>query len=67
MIQNTSNITIGNASEKISDLISKNLEPFYDKNLKDETIQTEFRDFDEMCNGLRLGELIIIGGRPAMG
>lgn len=67
MTQDISNITIAKPSKNISELISKNLEPFHNKNLKEKTILTGFRDFDEMCNGFKLGELIIIGGRPAMG
>lgn len=67
MKQQTYNIAIGKPSKNISELISNNLEPFHNKNLKEETILTRFRDFDEMCDGLRLGEFIIIGGRPAMG
>jgi replicative DNA helicase len=61
------NKTIGSPSKNILELIPKSLEPFHDKNLREEKILTGYGALDRTIGGLKQGELVIIGGRPAMG
>ncbi len=54
----------------LSDLLPGTMEQIEELQSPDSTLvglQTGFRDFDEMTNGLRGGELVIIAGRPSMG
>lgn len=59
--------SIANKSKSISELVTKNLARLHDDNLKDNSILTGFTEFDRMFNGFRLGEFVVVGGRPAMG
>ena len=56
----------GKEAKNITDLVAENL-----RQLRDETppatINSGFDDFDTQFGGFRLGEFVVVGGRPAMG
>lgn len=54
-------------SKNISDLVSENLKLLQVGRNGDNLIKTGFSDFDKQFGGFSYGELIVIGGRPAMG
>jgi len=54
-------------SKNIADLISENLTLLTSGNLWENVIKTGFKDFDKEYGGFLNGELVVIGGRPAMG
>lgn len=54
-------------SKGIAELVSESLDLINAETISKNTIKTGFTDLDNLLGGFGLGELIIIGGRPAMG
>tara|TARA_B100001287_G_C22631510_1_gene505417 strand:- start:234 stop:1127 length:894 start_codon:yes stop_codon:yes gene_type:complete len=58
-----------NETKLVLDVLSKNYEDIENTMLgnKEQGIQSGFYDFDALTQGLNRGDLIVLGGRPAMG
>ena len=58
-----------NETKLISDVLNTNFEDIENISLgnKEQGIQSGFYDFDALTQGLNRGDLIVLGGRPAMG
>ena len=54
-------------AKKITDLVTESIHMLGDEAQHAGVIPSGFVDFDRQFGGFRLGELVIIGGRPAMG
>jgi replicative DNA helicase len=54
-------------SKSIADLVSANLTHLKEGSPQSTLIKTGFTEFDKLFGGFSLGELVVIGGRPAMG
>lgn len=54
-------------SKSIDSLVFDSLTELISETNQDNVIKTGFKDFDAQFGGFRLGELVVIGGRPAMG
>ena len=54
-------------SKNIADLVSENINLLQAENHQGNAIKTGFTEFDRMFGGFRLGEFVVIGGRPSMG
>ena len=52
---------------KASDLVSKVVGNYFNKNADTDTIKTGLVSFDRAIHGFEKGEFIVIGGRPGMG
>ena len=52
---------------KASDLVSKVVGNYFNKNIDADSVQTGLRTFDRVVHGFEKGEFIVIGGRPGMG
>jgi replicative DNA helicase len=60
----------GNTSKdakNITDLVAENIQQLKEETCQNDIIKSGFDDFDRLFGGFRLGELVIVGGRPAMG
>lgn len=58
---------IARESKSIACLVSENLTQFHEEAHQNSTIKTGFAEFDKLFGGFRLGEFVVIGGRPSMG
>ena len=58
-----------NATKLVLDVLNTNYEDIENTSLgnKEQGIQTGFYDYDALTQGLNRGDLIVLGGRPAMG
>jgi replicative DNA helicase len=58
-----------NETKLVLDVLNKNYEDIENTSLgnKEQGIQSGFYDFDALTQGLNRGDLIVLGGRPAMG
>lgn len=54
-------------SKNIADLVSENIHLLQAESHQGNAIKTGFTEFDSMFGGFRLGEFVVIGGRPSMG
>jgi replicative DNA helicase len=54
-------------SKSIADLVSESIKQLQGKTHQGNTIKTGFTEFDNLFGGFGLGELVVIGARPAMG
>jgi len=54
-------------SRSLTELVSENLKYLQGNSNQENIIKSGFTDFDEAFGGFRLGELVVVGGRPAMG
>ena len=57
----------GKAAKNIADLVVENLNQLESEAYQAAIIKTGFDDFDTQFGGFRLGEFVVVGGRPAMG
>lgn len=67
LIKKLKSLDISEKKEKVSDSFLADLERIYEGKPDLSTIQTGFKQMDDLIRGFRNSELIIIGGRPAMG
>jgi len=54
-------------SKSMATLISENIKQIQDETQKSSAIKTGFTQLDTNFGGFELGEIVVIGGRPAMG
>ena len=54
-------------AKNMADLVAENLHQFKGETIKSDLIRSGFENFDTLFGGFRLGEFVVIGGRPAMG
>ena len=59
--------TAGKVAQNIAGLVAENIRKLTEGTYPDNMIKSGFDDFDRQFGGFRLGEFIVIGGRPAMG
>ena len=59
--------TADKETKSISDLVAENMRKLCEGTYPNDMIKSGFDDFDRQLGGFRLGEFIVIGGRPAMG
>ncbi|MBS1646733.1 MAG: DnaB-like helicase C-terminal domain-containing protein [Bacteroidetes bacterium] len=59
--------SVNKDSKSIADLVSNSLNQLKSNDENNNAIKSGFADFDKMYGGFELGELVVIGGRPAMG
>ena len=58
---------VGNEAKNIVDLVAESIYQLNEETHQNSFIKSGFNDFDELFGGLRLGEFVVVGGRPAMG
>lgn len=54
-------------TKNIADIIYENIQQLDNEKSHNDVIKSGFDDLDKLVGGFRLGEFIVIGGRPAMG
>jgi replicative DNA helicase len=54
-------------AKSIGDLFAENMRQLNAETAPNDVVKTGFEDFDTRFGAFRLGELVVVGGRPAMG
>jgi replicative DNA helicase len=57
----------GTDAKSIADLVAENMQQIKDEAYQSAIIKSGFDELDRLIGGFRLGEFVVVGGRPSMG
>ena len=58
---------VGIDAKSITDLVTENIQQFKGDSYQDTHITSGFAELDKLIGGFRLGEFVVVGGRPSIG